>query len=130
MLNKLKEKKELRRRKKRKKGETEFKRKKNFNPFARIVLMYIAIVLLGSLILTWDFLLKDGQSISYIDSLFTSISSFATTGLSVVNITEIYNYYGWITLIIFFNIGGMGIMTINTILFMMIGNKGGGGGGT
>lgn len=93
------------------------------NPFAKIVLMYTGIVIIGMFVLKLPFLIKDGQSVSYLDTLFTSISSFATTGLTVVNISEVYNYFGWIILILFFNIGGMGIMTINTILFLMIGKK-------
>ncbi len=96
---------------------------KTINPFAKIVLMYVGLVIGGMFILKLPFLFNDGQSISYLDSMFTSISSFATTGLSVIDVKEVYNYFGWTVLIIFFNIGGMGIMTINTILFLLIGKK-------
>ncbi len=96
---------------------------KKVNPFAKIVLMYVGLVIGGMFILKLPFLFNDGQSISYLDSMFTSISSFATTGLSVIDVKEVYNYFGWTILIIFFNIGGMGIMTINTILFLLIGKK-------
>ncbi len=96
---------------------------KKMNPFAKIVLMYVGLVVGGMFILKLPFLFNDGQSISYLDSMFTSISSFATTGLSVIDVKEVYNYFGWTVLIIFFNIGGMGIMTINTILFLLIGKK-------
>ncbi len=96
---------------------------KKINPFAKIVLMYVGLVIGGMFILKLPFLFNKGQSISYLDSMFTSISSFATTGLSVIDVKEVYNYFGWTVLIIFFNIGGMGIMTINTILFLLIGKK-------
>ncbi len=93
------------------------------NPVLKIVLMYIAICLIGMYILQLNIFIKDGQDVSLLDSLFTSISAFATTGLSVIDINETYNYAGWMVLIIFFNIGGMGVMTINTILFLLIGKK-------
>lgn len=98
-------------------------RKFKINPFTTVVLMYIFICILGMYILQMNILLKEGQSVTYLQSFFTSVSSFATTGLTVFDITEVYNYLGWLVLIIFFNIGGMGIMTINTIIFLLLKKK-------
>lgn len=93
------------------------------NPVINIVLLYIIFVIVGMFVLKFDILLNPGHKMGYIDALFTSISSLATTGLTVVDIGEYYNFLGWIVLIILFNIGGMGIMTINTILFILVGKK-------
>ncbi|MFV0287994.1 MAG: potassium transporter TrkG [Mycoplasmatales bacterium] len=93
------------------------------NPVLKVVIMYIVISLIGMYILQMKIFINPGEDVSFLESFFTSISSFATTGLSVVDVNEVYNYGGWLVLIIFFNIGGMGIMAMNTVLFLLLGRK-------
>ncbi len=96
---------------------------KKINPFFRIVSMYIILILVGALLLKIPFFINEGYSVNIVESLFTSVSAFTTTGLTVFDYTNVYNNFGQILMIIFFNIGGMGIMTVNTLVFILIGRK-------
>lgn len=101
------------------------KRDKEFfkNPVSKVVFFYILLFLVGGIILHLNFLINNGYHVSWTDSFFTSASAFATTGLTTFNILQVYNFGGWIVLIIFFNIGGMGIIVMNTLIFIIIGKK-------
>lgn len=92
-------------------------------PILTIVLTYITFILLCTFILKLPFLLIDGSSITWLESFFTANSAVSTTGLSVVDVYSTFNYLGIIVLIIIFNIGGMGIMVLNTLVLLFIGKK-------
>ena len=93
------------------------------NPFTKIVFLYGTFVFVGMFLLHMNIFMKPDKSITMLEALFTSVSSFATTGLSLFDYLEVYNYGGQLLMIIFFNIGGMGIMTMNTLLFVIVGRK-------
>lgn len=92
-------------------------------PILTIVLAYAAFILLCTVVLKLPFLLIDGSSITWLESFFTANSAVSTTGLSVVDVYTTFNYLGMIVLIIIFNIGGMGIIVLNTLVLLFIGKK-------
>ncbi len=99
------------------------KRLNKKRPAFIVVFYYVAFILLATLILKLPFLLKEGESISWLNSFFMSNSAIATTGLGTIDYTQVYNYAGWVVYIILFNIGGMGIIVLNTIIIYMFGKK-------
>lgn len=60
---------------------------------------------------------------SFIDCFFLATSAFTVTGLSPVDITEQFNYFGLTILLILIQIGGLGLVTLAMIIFIMIGKK-------
>ncbi len=92
-------------------------------PATIVVLYYIGFIILATFILKLPFLFQNGESASWLDSFFMSNSAVATTGLAVVDYTQVYNYLGWLVYIILFNIGGMGIIVLNTIIILVLGKK-------
>lgn len=92
-------------------------------PATIVVSYYVGFILLATLILKLPFLLQDGQNISWLSSFFMSNSAIATTGLAVIDYTQVYNYAGWLVYIILFNIGGMGIIVLNTVVILLLGKK-------
>ena len=88
-----------------------------------VVFYYVSFILLSTVILKLPFLLNPGESISWLDAFFTSNSAVSTTGLTVFDYTTTYNYFGWFVLIILFNIGGMGILVLNTFVIILFGKK-------
>jgi Trk-type K+ transport system membrane component len=88
-----------------------------------VVFYYVSFILISTVILKLPFLLNEGQSISWLDAFFTSNSAIATTGLSLFDYTVTYNYFGWLVLILLFNVGGMGILVLNTFVIILFRKK-------
>lgn len=68
-------------------------------------------------------MLNKGVNLSFLDSFFTTVSALTTTGLSTIDINEVFNYFGWLGLILTFNIGGVGIIVTNTTILLILGRK-------
>jgi len=96
---------------------TRNKIKKFFNPSRFVVLSFAFTILLGSLILS----LPGTHRIhtSYIDSLFMSTSAVCVTGLSLFNISKDFTHFGQYTILLLFQIGGLGLMTFS-VFFLFI----------
>lgn len=88
-----------------------------------VVFYYVAFILFATLLLKLPFLIQQGESISWLNAFFMSNSAVATTGLGTVDYTQVYNYAGWFVYILLFNVGGMGIIVLNTIIIYMFGKK-------
>ncbi len=84
---------------------------------------YIVFSIVLMFILKLPIMLKPGQELSFLDSFFTSVSALTTTGLSTIDITQVFNYVGWLAMIITFNIGGVGIIVTNTTILLVLGRK-------
>lgn len=64
-----------------------------------------------------------GVDVSYSEALFTSVSAVSVTGLTVVNISETFSNLGIAFLAIGMQLGGIGIMTLGTFVWMIFGKK-------
>ncbi len=71
---------------------------------------FIAICLLGSLLLSLPFSYKSGSAVPYVDALFTSVSAVCVTGLSTVNM-DIYTTAGFVVIMMLIEFGGLGIIS-------------------
>ena len=60
---------------------------------------------------------------SFIDALFTSVSGVCVTGLSVQDISTELNLFGQFILMLLIQAGGLGIMSISSIIFLLLGKK-------
>src|SRR5690625_1293014 len=99
------------------------KRNLNLSPVKLIVLLYFVAILIATAILNLSFLLEPGQSLSFFDSFFTAISAISVTGLSVIPIEEVFNTAGYFALSLIFQLGGIGIMTLGTAVYIILGKK-------
>jgi trk system potassium uptake protein TrkH len=84
-------------------------------PAHTMALSFLAIGIIGSLLLNMPFLHHEGVKLPYIDLLFMSISAVCITGLTTVNIVESFNIWGQIVIMLLVQIGGIGIMLISYI---------------
>ena len=80
---------------------------------------FFLLCIMGSLLL---FLPVSGH-LSYLDSLFTSVSAVCVTGLSVADISKDLTGLGQIILLFLIQIGGLGIMSISSVIFIMLGKR-------
>lgn len=93
------------------------------SPFAKILLSFVAIILIGSVLLVLP-ISTTGESMSYIDALFMSTSAVSTTGLSVIgNLATDLTFFGQLVMLILMAIGGLGILTLTTFFFMILGAR-------
>jgi trk system potassium uptake protein len=88
----------------------------------RVFTAFAAIILVGSIILSLPRMTVSGD-ISYIDALFTSTSAICVTGLIVQDTASYFTDLGKIIILLFIQIGGLGIMTIGSIFGLMLGRK-------
>ena len=56
---------------------------------------------------------------SPIDTLFVAVSGISVTGLTPVSIIDTYSSFGQLIILIILNIGGIGVMAIGTVLWVL-----------
>ena len=93
------------------------------SPVRLIALGFLAVILLGSVILVLPISVKEGVSLSYIDALFTATSAVCVTGLSTVDAGSTFSVFGQIALAVLIQIGGLGVATLGAGLIMAMGMK-------
>ncbi len=87
--------------------------KKHFlNPAQLFIISFLAIISLGTILLTLPNATLTG--ISLIDALFTSTSAVCVTGLIVVDTGSFFTPFGQTVILILIQIGGIGIMTFTS----------------
>ncbi|MCU5746012.1 TrkH family potassium uptake protein [Staphylococcus sp. SQ8-PEA] len=94
---------------------------KKSSPQQGIVMYYLFAIVVAFLLLNLPFVHKSGVDVNPIDSLFVAVSGVSVTGLSPVDISQTYTTFGQIIIIIILNIGGIGVMAIGTMLWVVLG---------
>ena len=82
-----------------------------------------ATILLGALLLMLPLAHQDGQTVGFVDALFTATSATCVTGLTVVNTGLTYSLFGKIVIMVLIQVGGLGFMTMASLLFMALGRR-------
>ena len=99
------------------------KTKKNLNSFQVIILGFLAIILVGTLILCLPFSSKDGKFTAFSDALFTAVSATCVTGLAVKDTATYWSMFGQFIILIMIQIGGMGVITFALAIIKASGKK-------
>ena len=96
---------------------------KKLSPSRKLILGFLFAILLGTFILMVPFSLKEGEKLSFLSSLFTIVSAVCVTGLTVVDVSKVFSPAGDIVIIFFIQLGGLGVMTFSSILFLAMGKR-------
>lgn len=88
-----------------------------------IMLSFLGAILLGSALLVLPFSSKSGESVDYIDALFTAVSATCVTGLVTLPTVATWSVFGQIVILILIQIGGLGVITITAGLMVAIHRK-------
>ena len=99
------------------------KKKFALNAPAKIVLSFLAIILLGTFLLCTPVASKTGEWWAFTDSLFTSTSAVCVTGLIVVDTAVHFSLFGQIVIMLLIQIGGLGFISISAMLILAAGKK-------
>jgi potassium uptake TrkH family protein len=96
---------------------------KKLTPAQVIVGYYAIAITLSVLLLRIPAVHLPGVDVSFIDSVFTAVSAVSVTGLSVLNISETYSTFGIVIIMLILQFGGIGVMTLGTFFWLLIGRK-------
>jgi trk system potassium uptake protein TrkH len=88
-----------------------------------LVLGFAGIILLGAVLLTLPISSADGHMTRFIDALFTATSATCVTGLVVVDTGLHYSIFGQCVIIMLIQIGGLGFMSMATLVFFLMGKR-------
>ena len=88
-----------------------------------ICLGFVAVILVGTLLLMLPFSTSSGAWNDPIVALFTSTSAVCVTGLSVVDVGTYFSFWGQLFLVGLVQIGGLGYMTTTTFLILLVGRR-------
>ena len=81
----------------------------------------MAVILIGALLLTLPITHTNGEWLSFIDALFTATSATCVVGLVVVDTGTYFNILGQLIIIFLIQIGGVGVMTLTTMIVLGMG---------
>ena len=88
-----------------------------------IMLSFIAVILVGSLLLSLPISTKSGESVGYIDALFTATTATCVTGLVTLPTVTTWSIFGQIVILLMIQIGGMGTITVISAVMIAINRK-------
>ncbi len=84
---------------------------------------FITVIIIGSLLLWAPWSHRAGQSVHLLDAFFLATSATCVTGLSPVNIAEVFNTFGHGVILLLIQVGGLGIFTASISLVLLSGQK-------
>lgn len=91
------------------------------NSPARLVLMVFAgIIFVMTLLLCLPISTTTGKPAPLVDALFTATSAVCVTGLTVVNTASYWSFFGQVVIMLGIHIGGLGVMTLASILALAV----------
>ncbi len=93
------------------------------NPAQVLVLGFLAVIIVGTLLLLLPAATAEGSDTGFLTALFTATSAVCVTGLIVVDTGTHWTTFGQVVVLFLIQIGGLGIMTVSTTAAMMIGRK-------
>lgn len=93
------------------------------NPAGKITISFIVVILIGAFLLCLPISSKDGLWFPFIDSIFTATSAVCVTGLIVVDTAVHFSLFGQIVIMLLIQIGGLGFITISSLVFVLLGKK-------
>ena len=79
-----------------------------------IMFSFLAVILIGSLLLSLPISTADGKGVSYIDALFTATTSTCVTGLVTLPTVTAWSAFGQVIILVLIQIGGLGVITITS----------------
>lgn len=93
------------------------------NPYLKIVLGFLAVILLGAILLYLPISTTNGNRLSFVDALFTSVSAVCVTGLAVAETGVALTFFGQVVLLLLIQVGGLGFMTVAALVFLLLGKR-------
>ena len=91
--------------------------------FQKIIIGFALLILIGSLLLTLPIASRSGEKTPFVDALFTATSTACVTGLVVQDTATYWSGFGQAVIITLIQIGGLGVITMMLLAYMLTGKK-------
>ena len=85
-----------------------------------IMLSFLAVIFLGSLLLSLPISAADGKAVSYLDALFTATTATCVTGLVTLTTASTWSVFGQAVILVLIQVGGLGVVTIMSALMILL----------
>ncbi len=93
------------------------------SPAQILVYGFAGMILVGAFLLSLPAASANGESIGFLNALFTSTSGVCVTGLTVFDPGSTLSVFGEVVLMILIQLGGIGFMTMTSLLYIMMGRR-------
>ncbi|WP_347231109.1 potassium transporter TrkG [Paenibacillus sp. DMB5] len=91
---------------------------------SRIIFLGFAVPLIvGAILLNLPFSSSTGESVGWLNALFTSTSAICVTGLVVIDTGSDFSHFGQIVILFLIQLGGLGFMTYGVLIAVIMGRK-------
>ena len=88
-----------------------------------ILLGFVILILAGAFLLMLPFSSRSGEWTSVTDALFTATSASCVTGLVLYDTWSHWTWFGQLVILSLIQIGGMGVVTMTTVLSKIVGKR-------
>ncbi len=96
----------------------------NMRPIQVLPIGFLVVILIGTGLLLLPASTMHGQPpITFLEALFTATSATCVTGLVVVDTGTAYSTFGHVVILTLIQVGGLGFMSMATLLFRAVGKK-------
>ena len=92
-----------------------------WNTLQITALGFLSVIFLGGVLLYLP--VSNTQPITFLDALFTSVTSVCVTGLVTVTPASQFTLFGKIILLLLIQIGGLGVIACTTVFFFLLRKK-------
>ena len=91
-----------------------------FYPARLAVIVFAAIIMVVTLLLSLPIATASGKQADFLDALFTATSAACVTGLSTVDTATYWSAFGHVVIILAAAVGGLGVMTLASLLSLAV----------
>ena len=99
------------------------KRPKNLSATQIIAIVFASLIAVGTMLLMLPIASRDGRSCGLLVALFTATSTTCVTGLSLCDTYTQWSGFGQVVIICLIQIGGLGFMSIATMVVFLLRRK-------
>ena len=96
---------------------------KRLSPPQIVVLSFLLLIVIGAVFLALPVSSQAGGILAPLDALFTATSAVCVTGLAVVDTGVFFSRFGQVVLLLLIQFGGLGLMTIATLYWLVFGRR-------
>ena len=88
-----------------------------------ILLGFVVLIIIGALLLMLPISTRTGEWTGITDAFFTATSASCVTGLVVYDTWTHWSWFGQLVILSLIQIGGMGVVTITTVVSRIVGKR-------
>lgn len=99
------------------------KRRFSLNAVQYLAVSFACVILVGALLLMLPIASRNGQSIPFLDALFTAASASCVTGLVVYDTWTQFTFFGQAVILLMIQVGGLSFMTVTILVSMLLGQR-------